>query len=89
MCSTTRLNLTATKFLSARHINVAQLVGATEGCDGLNGIVVVMGKCIILLRGSQIVLKPSITTDGIDFKHFESKTHSGAAWAKYVSMHGT
>ncbi|KAF8595812.1 hypothetical protein BDV93DRAFT_528433 [Ceratobasidium sp. AG-I] len=44
------------------HTNVATIVGATEGYNGLNGVVVAM--------------------EGIDFKDFASKTHTGVVWAQ-------
>lgn len=63
----------------SRHVNVAQLIGATEGWKGLNGIVVAMGK-------------PDLTwlalfsncLDGINVEEFVRRTHSGAVWAKFV-----
>lgn len=66
-------------------MNVAQLVGATGGYSGLNGIVVVMGKYIIHLEAQTYPSGARLyASDGLDFKDFIRGTHSGGAWAKCV-----
>lgn len=35
--------------LASRHVNLAVLVGATEGYKGLNGIIVAARKCVVFL----------------------------------------